>query len=164
MNNSEVAKNGFKTFLLTLTLSLVLFSVVYYLATDTAPDVDIEAGSAAEFVESLPEPTVPASETVTEDVPHNPEELVAAQVQVSADAPVSAFSDISRRPLDVDSQKVLGAGDIGETTQSTVPATATLSVTYAFIITVSTVLVGFYLMISSKKKALVSFENRVKRD
>ena len=45
--NSQIAKNGFKTFIVTLSISLMLFGVLYYLVSLAgSKKVDIESASA----------------------------------------------------------------------------------------------------------------------
>lgn len=50
MSNTYQAKSGFKSFILTLSLSLVIFSALYYVVTDVSKDVDIEKRESDEKV------------------------------------------------------------------------------------------------------------------
>ncbi|EKE00046.1 MAG: hypothetical protein ACD_22C00100G0010 [uncultured bacterium] len=148
MNNSEVAKNGFKTFLITLLLTLVLFSVVYYLASDSSLKVDIEKGDTSNVVSVKKDATtVGKVAAVAND---SSGEFVVKQ---------SAFEALNKQKTA--SPLVLGAAST-ETTQSTVPATGTTEITYAFVASLCLTAFGFYmLVVSPRKKALANFERNV---
>jgi hypothetical protein len=139
MNNSIQAKNGFKTFMLTLVVSLFVFSIVYYIASDTSSKkVDIEENNVTGSVSK------PAT--------------------VAANTSGSAFEDLSKQKMNVPQRAVL-AGSTVETTQSTIPVTGSTEITYAFLISMIAIFAGaYYLVFYPRKRALAEFEDRVTRD
>ncbi len=149
MNNSEVAKNGFKTFLITLLLTLVLFSVVYYLASDSSLKVDIEKSDSAK-VTSVKKVAAVAGSTAGSNTSTDGSKDASKE---------SVFETLNKQKTA--SPLVLGAAS-EETTQSTVPATGATEVTYGFVLSLSVAAFGFYmLVVNPRKKALARFERDV---
>jgi hypothetical protein len=141
MNNSTIAKNGFKTFILTLAVSLVVFSVIYYIQTDVSTKVNIES-----------------SDKVSQTKEKNSKEVSSA-----ADSRV--FKTIADEKTQASERAVLGGATTKETTQSTVPATGITEITYAFVVSLGLILFGVYLFVyEPRRKALLDFERRVKKD
>jgi hypothetical protein len=137
MNNSTVAKNGFKSFILTLAVSLLVFSVIYYVQTSSSNKVNIESTDKTTQA-NADSPAVPATENK------------------------SAFKDIKASDQAVAERVVLGGAT--ETSESTVPGTGVTGITYAFAVSVGMVLLGAYLFIyEPRRRALLDFEKRVKR-
>lgn len=149
MNNSTTAKNGFKTFILTLAISLVAFSVIYYVQTEVATKVSIENS------DTVGQLNTDSTKKVA---------VVPAAVE-TAPAEASIFKVLADDKTVVAKRVVLGGATTTETTQSTVPATGITEITYAFILSISLTLFGAYLFIyEPRRKALLSFERSVKRD
>lgn len=137
--NSYQAKNGFKTFVITLSLALVVFSALYYVISDSASTVNIE--DDLESSNQLAQNT-----SVFEDLNKNVQAQPAPAVLAGADS----MED-----------------DTMETTESTtpVPDGGTTEVTYALMLT--TVLFSFAAYNFAKgprRLALESFEERVTRN
>ena len=76
MNANEQAQKGFKTFILTLSISLIVFSVIYYLISNNS---NFEQNSDLVGDASNAQPVVSA-ETVQPETPTEPQvdEMVAA--------------------------------------------------------------------------------------
>jgi hypothetical protein len=101
MDKSTQAKNGFKTFILTLSVSLVIFSAIYYFITDYSSNVDIES-----FDSSMGD-----------------SQGVMDESDKSEGMGSSVFATINASDVDAAPRQVLGGADTGETTESTVPDT-----------------------------------------
>lgn len=146
MNSTEQAKNGFKTFVITLSISLILFSIVYYVLTDATGKINIESEDQAQF-------------KVTED-------KVSVTKSSATTQTASVFGDLKdQKSVTSTSQKVvLGTADTTETSQSTVPSTGILSTTYALIMSLSATLLAFYFLIQSRRKALLNFEKEIRKN
>lgn len=143
MNATDQAKNGFKTFIITLAVSLFLFSIIYYIATDISQSVNIESG--------------------TEEV-SNPTSFNVSKEVASAEI-ASVFGDLAEQDIDVPQKMVLAGSDTAETTQSTVPATGSLDITYALALSLSAIAFGLYfLVVEPRRKALSKFEQRVTKE
>ncbi len=146
MNNSTVAKNGFKTFLITLSITLVVFSFVYYLATDSTSVTGIE--EVEESVSVQPAEPAQESEAFVTDTEEKGPFAVLVQQELNEEVPV-----------------VLGSADIPETTQSTVPDTGDSTLTYMAFLSAVVFLGGIYFLITSpRKKALLLFEKEATKD
>src|SRR3989338_5290005 len=119
MNNSEVAKNGFKTFLITLTVSLVFFSVVYFFLTGSTKKVDIE------------QPDLQVAKSM----------VVASAAAAAKDD--SVFYDLSREKVNVAGRAVLAGS-----TQSTasVPETGSTEITVGFVLSLLALGLGSYVV------------------
>jgi len=138
---SDQAKNGFKTFVVTLSVSLLLFGALYYLITDFSSDIDIEDTSAGK-------PTT---------VAYDPSTVKGTTTQNSV------FKDITETPVKTKPATVLAEADdttttTEETTESTVPDTGSETL-------IGTVLaMGFFsaavyiLVVGPRKFALAGFE------
>lgn len=154
MNNSEQAKNGFKTFLITFGVSLLVFGFFYYLLSDTsANEISIEDETAS---------TLGYTKT-TEETAETPKVDVTKEVASAEDTP---FGKLSNQKLDTQSRVVL-AGATSQTTQSTtpVPETGDFTITVALLTSLS--LIGFFiylLVLNPRKYALSKFEEDVIQD
>ncbi len=154
MNATDQAKNGFKTFIITLAISLFLFSIIYYVATDISQPVSIE---------STDELDKPISRNTDNKDTVKDEDSFLASAETAGTA--SVFEDLANQKLDVPQKTVLGGADTRESTQSTVPATGVLGVTYAFTLSISAIAFGtYFLVIEPRRRALARFERRVTND
>lgn len=146
MNNNYQAKNGFKTFIITLSVSIFVFSSIYYLV-------------AQGFNKDTTETSIEAAPTTTTQVQQN----------LTGD---SVFGEISKKSMENVTPQVAGASDekpqvlagsdVNETTQSTVPDTGSNTMFVAFVIAMSAIALGAYVfLIGPRKFALGSFEKRV---
>lgn len=141
MNNSTIAKNGFKTFILTLAVSLIVFSVIYYIQTDASNKVNIES-----------------TDKISQTKENTPKQVASA-------ADTSVFKAITNDKTQVPTKAVLGSATTTETTQSTVPTTGITEITYAFVVSLGITLFGVYLFVyEPRRRALLDFERKVKKD
>lgn len=131
MNKSQQAKDGFKTFIITLSFSLVVFSAIYYIFTGSQKKPGIEEDTL-----STTDSRVLSSQT-------------------------SVFEKMSEEKLDVKSPAVLsGAGTFPEATQSTVPATGS-NMPVSLILSLGALTFSAYILILGPQKfALRDFEER----
>lgn len=145
MNSTVQAQKGFRTFLLTLTISLVIFSVLYYLLSTSTKSPDIENN--------------------TKSTSYNAE----AQSILAADTTASIFENLSKQKLDIPQKSVLAGADedTSETTQTSasVPATGSTEMTLGLIVSTALLIFGIYVIyLGPRRLALRSFENRVMKD
>ncbi len=144
MNNAQ-AKNGFKTFIITLSISLVAFSALYYFITDASPEISIEDDNVE----------VSAVDVVNKEDSSVFETIAMESKTVPAGSPQAA---------------VLAGTDVVdpvETTQSTtpVPNTGSTQITMGLLASFIILSLGTYLIkLGPRNLALASFEKRVKRD
>lgn len=147
MNSFDHAQKGFKTFIVTLTISLVVFSILYYFLSNK-PEADINGNTGAK-------------ETAT----------VSGYV-----ASASPFEDLANKKMDVPRRAVLAGTTVaGETDPNSIPVetaaapqaspsvpnTGTTEVTIAFVVSGILLLIGFYVLyLNPRKLALQSFERR----
>lgn len=138
MNNAQAAKNGFKTFLVTLVISMTVFGLFYYfISTDTKePDIEKETiGNVQNTKDTL------ANSSNTTDSP---------------------FENLSQAKVDIQKKVVLS-----ESTQSTVsvPQTGSTGVTVGLMVSSVILAFGAYItVIGPRKKALERFEKRILND
>ncbi len=154
MNTSEQAKKGFKTFLITLSVSLVLFSFVYYVVTDSRDEFNIEdTDSVSATTETIASPEVAGTTDMKQE---------DTKVAVGSSNPESLFGEINKMK-DSPKQRTVLAGAT-QTSQSSVPETGVDSITYALI--GSSLLLGigvFIYMYGPRRIAIRSFEKEVIR-
>lgn len=148
MNSFDHAQKGFKTFVVTLTLSLVAFSVLYYFLSNKS-EADINNNNVAK-------------------------ETAASASYVASASP---FEDLANKKIDVPKRAVLAGSTVaGETdpnpivatgssataqTSASVPNTGSTEVTIAFIMSGIFLLIGFYVLyLNPRKLALQSFERK----
>lgn len=150
MNTTQQAKNGFKTFLFTFSISIFVFGVFYYLLSGATPDVSIESdGTLGQTTNVL-------------GVSEEPETLVGTDVVVE-EAKASPFGELAKQELDVPQRTVLAGAD--QTTESTVPETGATSITIGFL--VSLALLAFFayiLFMNPRNYALDKFEKKITKD
>ncbi|HSX39766.1 MAG TPA: hypothetical protein VLI92_04240 [Candidatus Saccharimonadales bacterium] len=152
MNNSQVAKNGFKTFIVTLVVSLVLFSVLYYYLAGSTKDVDIENKDlhvAKNSTVAMVAPTAaPSAPSVTADDSTGPGD--------------SAFAMLSQQKINSEGKTVLAAST--ESTGS-VPVTGVTEITWGILLSVVALAFGCYLVfLGPRKAALKQFEKDITKD
>jgi hypothetical protein len=156
MNTTEQAKNGFKTFILTFSISVLVFGAFYYLVSaSTASDVDIEKSNVM-GVTSIDD----TGSTVSEGTTSSPfEELVRNTPDVQPAAVLSGADEGAPLggPLD--------DGSTSQTTQSTVPETGMVGMTVAFSFSVMLLgLFAYIIFINPRKYALSKFEKSMSED
>ena len=112
MYSEQQAKNGFKTFVVTLSVSLVLFGALYYLVTDYPEEIDIET----------------ASVTKEDEVAYNGDKTAEFAVKGISDKATSENSDedtvfgkINQQAVNAQPSVVMAGAE--ESTESTVPDT-----------------------------------------
>ena len=137
MNNNQ-ATNGFKTFLITLVISLVVFGAAYYLITENSP------GTSTENIEaSAPDARV-----------------TNAQIDRSEQR-AATFNDLAYANK---SEGVVLAGT-DESTQTSSPVPATGSNT-TYMLLLSTILLAgsiYFFLLNPRKLALSHFEKNATR-
>lgn len=149
MNPETQAKNGFKTFVVTLSVSLVIFSALYYVINDTSSNVDIEEYQTSK------DKTV-AFETEVEDV--------------KGTTTKSAFGVLANTPPTEEPQVLGGTDDTtttdttttteDETSESTVPETGTETL-FGTMLAVGMFSIALYFIVAGPRKfALANFEDR----
>ena len=124
MNSSNQSKNGFKTFLITVSLSLVVFSALYYVITDSRDNVDIEEETQNSQAQSVPETPKPQP-TPAQVAANTPEPAPAAseETQEQQESVFGAMTESqndedetksnlknnsSSAPIEIENEKVLG--------------------------------------------------------
>jgi len=147
MNNSESAKKGFRTFILTLSVSLIVFSAVYYFLTSYNIDSSNSGTGGKEVaVEKA---------LVNEGSPN---------VQ-GAKTEKTVFGDIvNKKPVSRTQEVLAGATSAPQTTQSTtaVPATGYTEMTIGLILSL-VLFIGamIYNSLNPRKIALSKFEKDI---
>jgi predicted PurR-regulated permease PerM len=154
MNNSTQAQKGFKTFLLTLSISLIIFSVIYYVITNTSSQTDTLS----------PDVTASNSSQPTQDKATKEPTKEVAQVTPKKDDTV--FSQLAAQKMDTQSRAVLSGATEGESesteTTTTVPSTGTTSITIGLLSALMLFVGGMYIVSKDPRKlAINSFEQRV---
>lgn len=145
--NSQIAKNGFKTFVVTLSVSLMLFGVLYYLVS--------LAGSKKADIESV-SANVPAVSKESDNSQPQAEAAIATTAG-------SVFGDLATTKMIAPVKAVLGAAD--QSTQSTTPATGSEEITIGFVLSISLVALAFYVYLrNSRKHLMAGFEEDVTKD
>jgi hypothetical protein len=163
MNNSESAKKGFKTFILTLSISLIVFSAIYYALTTYSPTsgstplADAQALGAAAVAETpVTTPAVSADK---------PTDNVKGITTERKEETKTVFATIAEKKPNTHAQEVLGGMTVAtETTQSGngVPATGYVEMTIGLVASMM-IFVGVmvYTSMNPRRIALHSFEKRV---
>jgi hypothetical protein len=168
MNNSESAKKGFRTFVLTLSVSLVVFSVIYYALTSVPQPTDQteQASTNVESAKNLAaneKKEVKGISVVAADTTPSAEPAANTQAQ-----PSSAFSDLAVKKLNSE-KAVLAATSTNTTTTKTttqttksVPVTGSTEITFSLLISLAFFLSGVaWVLLNPRKQALKAFEQSV---
>lgn len=150
--NSESAKNGFKTFILTLSVSLILFSVIYYVVTGSSDSSNFQAD-------------------ITEETPLAQNALPTSEEEVKGVATTaSAFGELAKKdpqakPMIASGAVLAGSDTTNQTTQSTSPDTGIVEITLGLVISFILFVLGFYVVfLNPRKLALNSFEKSIFKD
>jgi hypothetical protein len=134
--NSQTARNGFKTFIVTLSVSLLLFGVLYYLLSNTQSKADIESETA--------------------------EAKTSANLQAYAGTEeakkTSVFEDLTKTKPNVQPREVLAGAT--QATQSTTPSTGTTEITFAFMLSVIALSLGLFMFAKGPRKTALSMFER----
>lgn len=178
MTSSDSAKKGFKTFILTLSISLIVFSVIYYLLTNSTPtslevtSSEKKADASATTVAStkaIADTTIAQVEAVAQVskdtlVKEEKEVKGAKDVKEVKDAKVSVFKQLAQTPVTTKPSEVLAAETVAQTTTS-VPSTGTLSITLGLFISLLAFLSALvWLALNPRKVALTGFEKQALKD
>ncbi|MBI2414301.1 hypothetical protein HYV31_00445 [candidate division WWE3 bacterium] len=150
MNYETQAQNGFKTFVITLSISLVAFSAIYYLISDVSGNVDIENSEKAVVVQT-PKQEV-AGTTSSQDM---------AGGKLALDTQPSVFSEISQKPVNAKTAVVGVLGAASESTQSSVPDTGSETLSGALLAGGFFAIALYLLMVGPRKLAIEGFENEI---
>jgi hypothetical protein len=159
--NEHQARSGFKTFIITLGLSLVVFGALYYIITDSSNEVNIEDESAQ------------GSETLARSDQRVFKKLAEEKVEVPSRA-VLAAKDEPEKHSDGDvlaaantSASSGGAGEVlagaDESAEATVPDTGSNDVV-AMIVALSLFSVAAYALFAGPKLSLSKFERDITKD
>lgn len=181
MTNSEQAKNGFKTFLVTFGISLLVFGFFYYLLSGTpVENVTIESDSTATTGYTKTTTSEPTREVANNSANDNssdrvgparneytvqlPSEGTVAGTSDSRETAASPFGELVKTKPEVESPTVLAGADTLQTTQSTapVPETGDFTMTLAFLTSIT--LLGFFgyiIFLNPRKYALAKFEKKI---
>jgi hypothetical protein len=158
MNNSTQAQKGFQTFVLTLSVSLILFSVIYYFVTNL--------GATPGISKDITEDTTVTQEAASSEEPSVFKRIAdsgvdSGAVLAGADSPDGTGDGTG--PVDTPDY---GASAPLETTESTqVPDTGVVGITLGLL--TSLALFGFvvwYMRQGPRRLALTKFENRLLQD
>ncbi|MFC1700318.1 hypothetical protein ACFLZ4_01580 [Patescibacteria group bacterium] len=143
--NQSIGKNtsaasSFRTFILTLSISLIVFSAIYYVMSSSGMDTDI-------FENSLSDSSI-------------------MEESVKGTSSESVFGEIATKEPETKPRFVLaGVDEVVETTESTVPATGILSITGGFFGALIFFIAGLIIVASNPRKlALNTFEKTVTRE
>jgi hypothetical protein len=141
MNQAEQAQKGFKTFILTLSISLIVFSAVYYFITNSS-SISVT-------------PDIESDTQVTSDKP----------LDKTADSS-NVFGTLANQKItNVQPQAVLAATDTAmEPTQATgTPNGGVESITIGLIVSVAIFMFGMYVIANDPRRlAIKSFEDKFK--
>jgi hypothetical protein len=161
MNNSESAKRGFRTFILTLSISLIVFSAVYYVLTTYDPNS--KSGEEQMGI---------ADELGANGVTGNNNAAGKNSSKGGGSPSVQGIEDkrtvfgeiISKKPQ-VQAQEVLaGATSAPETTQSStpIPVTGFTEMTFGLLLSLGLFIGAMvYNLINPRKFALSNFEKKM---
>ena len=143
--NEHTARNGFKTFILTLGISILFFGAIYFLVN-----------SATDTKESIEDNNVQTSNSQASVLA-----TTDSQGSVDEEQP-TVFAEISKNKPDVKVKAVLAGAT--QSTQSTVPETGSTGITFGFMMGMSLLSLAVYIIAKGpRKSALASFEEDVTR-
>lgn len=152
MNNSVQAQKGFKTFLLTLSISLIVFSVIYYIITSTTSNTAMDLSPNIES-----DSTAMVSQDDSGEVAGVSSDRSSG---VDSSAP-TAFGALAAQKIDVPQRQVLGGAVTAQTTQSTtaVPDGGSFEITMGLLFSTLAFVLGMTLVAKDPRKmALNGFE------
>lgn len=167
MNAREQAKNGFKTFLVTFVVSVLLFGAFYYVITGTSPDVSLKTGvpDTLAYLPNLPEPDQPNDSGKDGLAPAETTDVLSANtiVPTAQNAQTNPFQELKNQKPNAQPKVVLSGSN--QTSQTTVPDTGIFGITSGLLI--SSVLIGLFayiMLINPRKYALQKFEEEAAND
>jgi hypothetical protein len=161
MNNSESAKRGFKTFILTLSISLMVFSAIYYALTTYNPvknssEEKVEAVNTAGLSES--DSSREAATVVVTKTNETP------SVQGAKDQKTVFGAAIKNKPTTRPQEVLAGATSAPQTTQSVtpVPSTGFTEMTLGLLLSLGLFIGAMaYNFLNPRKLALSNFEKKI---
>lgn len=142
------AKNGFKTFMVTLVISLVLFGSLYYLLTGFSEEIDIESDAMS------------LETSTTTESNEEPAKEVAFDKSAVQGTTTSVFQEIEKKPVTAKPAYVL-AGSTSEASESSVPSTGSETVFGIALATFSFAAAIFVIAFGPRKIALSEFEKEM---
>lgn len=158
MNTKTQAQKGFKTFLLTLVISLAVFSGLYYMINSglggNSQSEQIAKPTTNEPVEQMqPQTQQPKqNETLGDTSTRTEESVFGGMVEDKPDVP----------PKQVLAGADDASGTTEETPQATVPVTGFSTPTFGIVVSILALSLALYLLfIGPRNFALSSFEKRV---
>lgn len=160
MNSSSVADQtgkSFKTFILTLSISLIVFSAVYYFISESS-----DGGSGTLGAKSSA--TTPVKEvSVFKELSETPSNVEERAVLALTDAIGDGTdSTVPAATTPATTTTVEEDTAVAETTSSTVPVTGVTETTVGLVLSMLAFAVGFWVIKKdSRKLALRSFESNV---
>jgi hypothetical protein len=159
MNNSSQAKNGFKTFVATLVISLVLFGAIYYLVTSGTGRIDIESDTLTGVGE------VHNVEEEKESAFGKLARQSDSEGDVLAEIDEPEFDEFLAEMEEYDEEIILLDEDQATPSTVPVPETGVVGTTYALIISTTVMVLGVYLLIvEPRRRALLGFERKASKD
>jgi len=161
MNNSESAKRGFRTFILTLSISLMVFSGLYYALTTYSPQKD----SGEEKIEAVNTAGLHGSDTNKDSVSSTvTKDNEVPSVQGAKDQKTVFGAVANSKPATRPQEVLAGATSAPQTTQSAspVPSTGFTEMTLGLLLSFS-LFVGamIYNFLNPRKLALSNFEKKL---
>jgi hypothetical protein len=182
MNSTQQAKNGFKTFIVTFLVSVLVFGIFYYLISDVSTEnVSIETADTSissglgntKTVEETTEPKVAGTSDMS-----GPKVASAESVTTDENLSNSPFADLASDKVDTQGSAVLQAATDsttkgGETTTTTttttpqstqtpVPDTGDFSITFGIVSSLSLFAFFTYIVfLNPRKYALAKFEQDI---
>lgn len=175
MNESYTAQEqmqkGFKTFILTLSVSLIIFSVIYYFISDAQNNTNIDV-SAEEVSQEI------TNETAVVNEPEKLEESTLAVNSMNieeSDEEDTVFGKLSEAPVAVTSRAVLAGSTTNptgtgttqpkvtkQTTTGAVPNGGVTELTWGFFISLISFTLGFIVISKDPRKmAIQHFEKKM---
>jgi hypothetical protein len=153
MNNSESAQKGFKTFILTLSISLMVFSAVYYFLSTYSPDKSNGA---------TPTQIVADTTVVNASVKGASTEKVTPTDPVQAEAPASVFGAIASKKPQGRAQAVLAETTQASQSTTIVPSTGVTEISLGLALSFGLFLAAIvFTSMNPRKMALKGFEKQV---
>lgn len=163
MNKELQAKNGFKTFIVTLSVSLVIFSAIYYLITDSTGNVDIESSDPVAF-----EVKGASTESVFKDISTKPTHADPAVLQ-AADTTEDTTGDAMEEDAMVD-DTTTGTDATDNTAMEEEVEEATVPDTGSETLVGTMMALGFFaaavymILAGPRKLAIAEFENKISKE
>ncbi len=157
MNTKDQAKSGFKTFVLTFIVSLLVFGTLYYLVSDSSTsEANIEQETVLGYNKSAL--AVAEPEEMPAGTPSGEDEPDVVQPQVG-----SPFGGLAEQKMAVEPRVVLAGA--AESTQSTVPETGITGITIGLVGSITLFAIFAYVTsFNPRRYAYSKFEEDVIRD